>query len=543
MRIVGYHIAYNMIANSDGEYLEYGDVPDDGLAAYWLSFLLQDKPDAIKVLYHLNYSAAQLLRMLKVGPQSGRLLMTASKLKMSPEERFELGYISGKYISVKEFDRFTGFSDMYQYHRQEVIDGEPTIEVCLQKASEAQAVGEDVYQALCKMGLHPDTLTSPIRVWEKQVLASLDLPTVDDMPQEAAELAYKCCHGGWMEAFQRGYWEQACDYDIKSAYPFQLSRLPDTRRGSWMQSGTVIPAATIGFLDGEITIDTDFSPIMYEAGTDRKYTPRGTWETVITLGEYNFINRHGLGNFVLRDGWFWQAESFSRPLYHPIRKLYGDKERSTGLQREVAKRIANGIYGKMLESRRDHTEFGEHFNPVWGALTESRTRLAVAEFCLQAMKAGINVLHVAVDGVITDRPAPESWLGSSMGSWYLNASGRCIIISSGVVGIEGKGKVAQDFSLSYNKLHDAILGDLQGSWYQMSKEGFITLGRACNEDKWEDLGLHRQVTRSVELNSEHKRYYPEEPACWGDLLAKVYKSEPWDTELLAGNLVEEMLEV
>jgi len=533
MQIVGYHIANNMITNSDGNILTYKDFPDDQLASYWLEFLLQPMPDTIKVLYHLNYSAAQLIRMLKIGPESGRRLMTMQKLKLAPEVQYELGYLSGKYLSMKNSDEFINFSDMYQYYGQEVTDGKCTVEDCMAKAVQAQSTGQEAYDALRKMGLYPDTLTSPIRVWQKQVLANMDLPTVDDMPVEVAELAYQCCHGGWMEAFQRGSWDNAYDYDLSSAYPFQLTRVPDIRNGNWIDYDKILPEATLGFMKGEVTINADFSPIIYEEDTDRKYTPRGTWDTVLTLGEYNFIKRYNLGDFNIEEGWFWQTEKFSRPLYHPVKKLYNDKSKAIGLHREIAKRIANGIYGKFLEARNDYTEFGPHFNPVWGALTESRTRLAVTEMCLKAMKEGINVLHVAVDGVIFDKPVPSSWLGDRIGSWYLNTSGKCIIVSSGIVSIEGKGSVAQDFSISHDKLCNAILGNLEGNTYQMTKESFISLGRACNENRWAELGEHRQITRSVELNSEHKRHYPDEPLCWSDLLKGVYFSEPWDAELLA----------
>ena len=46
-------------------------------------------------------------------------------------------------------------------------------------------------------------------------------------------------------------------------------------------------------------------------------------------------------------------------------------------------------------------------------------------------------LHVAVDGIVTDRPLQLN-ISNKLGDWRLSHKGKCIIINAGTVGFEGK---------------------------------------------------------------------------------------------------------
>jgi hypothetical protein len=72
-----------------------------------------------------------------------------------------------------------------------------------------------------------------------------------------------------------------------------------------------------------------------------------------------------------------------------MQDLHNRKESSSGLCREIIKKIMVGCYGKTLESWSDR--FGVLFNPVWGAMVETNTRLKVA-------KNGTMILHTSANG-------------------------------------------------------------------------------------------------------------------------------------------------
>ena len=71
---------------------------------------------------------------------------------------------------------------------------------------EVQWLGEYLLAELDKMGLQPDKLTSPIAIYEQCMMRNFRIPTVKDMPLQAAEYAMKCSGRLWIEAYQLGAW-------------------------------------------------------------------------------------------------------------------------------------------------------------------------------------------------------------------------------------------------------------------------------------------------------------------------------------------------
>ena len=390
MRIIGYHISNGIIANSDGEIVTEPS---------FLDFLLEPKPDSIKIFYHIGYNIANLLKMIDFTKEKAKKLHDTEKLYMAP---YMLKYAPNKFFSLSKGSYWAFFCNANQYSLAQ-LDNSDTPISCLAKANKAKEAGKQVYDTLTSVGLHPTTLTSPVRVYEKEVLNKLDLPTVDDMPEDAGEYAYSCCRGNWLEAFQVGHWEKAWDYDINSAYPSEIARLLDIREGKWGKSSYFIPEAEYGYCKGKVTITAPFSPIIY-VSKNLNYTPVGTWETFLTKREIEFIHKWKLGEFKIESGWWWIPNNRNLILQKHIMGLQSQKGVATGLSRETIKRIMSGIYGKFLEAR--NNTFGKRFNPVYGAEVEVGNRLKVARFILEN-HAESHLIHIAVDGVLLDMPIEQ----------------------------------------------------------------------------------------------------------------------------------------
>lgn len=407
MRVVGYHITDNIESNSDGEINQ---------SAPWLDFLMVDKGECIKVFYHMDYSIACLLRMLKIPEKQLRELAETTDLEY---KGYEFQYIPKRWFAVRYNKEFGGFSDMSQYTESILKinqDNHGTVEYAIS----ARDTGYKVYGALHNLGLNPKSLTSPISAYNKEVLSNIDLPTVDDMPPEVAWMSYKCCKGPWIECFRRGHFNVSYDYDIKSAYGSELAKLLDTRYGKWIQSKEYIANSIYGYCRGIVTINSNFSPIVYSDNSEHTFTPVGTWETYLTKNEIDFINKWKLGNFEIEDGWWWKLGEVGTntndgynimtkkeiesllSLKTIIHNLYIKKEQaSTDFEANIIKRIISGIWGKLLETYNDG--FGANFNPVWASQVETNVRLKVAEFVL-ANNMQDHVLSVTVDGVLLDKP-------------------------------------------------------------------------------------------------------------------------------------------
>ena len=194
----------------------------------------------------------------------------------------------------------------------------------------------------------------------------------------------------------------AYDYDISSAYPYQLATACiDTRLGTWIKTEKYEPDAYYGFCHGIVNITSDFSPIIYSKTNEMSYTPKGEWETYITKQEIDFIKKYNLGDFEIFDGWWFFPDKIVYPLKKIIEWLYAKKETSKGMERKIVKRIMSGIWGRTLQVDFGETA-GEYFNSVWGCEVEVGTRLEVARFILDN-KLVDHVIHIAVDGVLVDK--------------------------------------------------------------------------------------------------------------------------------------------
>lgn len=199
-----FHISNGSIASSDGE-IE--------TRPYYLDYLMTTA-DTINCFYHLNYSVANLLKMVGITKEQGQTLLDKKQLNFKD---FTIKYIPGKFFSLSKgtgYQRpFVSFSDLSQYHGDELWRQNPT-ENLIGLAKRGAEIANDVYNTLTEIGLHPKTLASPIRAYQTEVLEKMSLPTIDHLPEQAAKYAYECCKGNWLEAHQIGHWDKVYDFDM-----------------------------------------------------------------------------------------------------------------------------------------------------------------------------------------------------------------------------------------------------------------------------------------------------------------------------------------
>lgn len=522
MRICGYHISQTLIVNSDTEATTISP---------YLEFLLQPKEDTIRVLYHIGYNVANLLKLIGITEQEGKVLLQTTKLHIPP---YTLQYIPNKFFSIKKVGGgFTYYSDISQYvkfHNIDLITKEP-----IELANRARDIGQQIYNPLKELGIEPTSLTSPIRAYEKAVLDKMDLPTVDDIPEETGLYAYECCKNNWVEAFKVGSWDKVWDYDLNNAYPSQIQYLPDTRLGTWEKTKEFNPI--LGYWKCEVNIKSWFSPIIFIAkqngNNGNSYTPTGVFETYLTSAEVEFINKYKIGSVDIINGWIWKPKRIVYPLNQQIKWLFNQKENTDNpIKIDCIKRIGSGIYGKFLEQHPEKNEFGPRFNPVWAAEVETNTRLKVAEFVIN--NVGIdNLIHIAVDGLVCSKPAMGIVNSKRLGEWRLNNIAPCIGIGSGTMAIVGD-KDNGDFTLEYSWLKEQMENNKDAGSYQLEKKSPVTLAVAVNEKKWGKIGELKDTTKTVSVGIESKRMYRDRPRNGGELLGKVYDSEPLDIGIIKG---------
>ena len=524
--LIGYHIDRDKIVNSEGRLFNSKDS--------WLPILLEDNQMAAKIFYDLDYSVACLLFHEGVTQEQGAKLLKTHKLNLPTGYR--LGYFAGRMFTI-DYGYGAGHGYTYFYNARQYKDvhhqRKEDVGYAIGKAKEAAVVGNEILTAYEKIGITHPSLTSPVKAFVKSGLYPQIL-TVEHIPQEAGEFAYQAIRGNWVECYQLGFFPEVFDYDINGAYAAELSNLMDLRNGKWIKHTGMtgdLDRVPYGIVRGRLDVTAPFNPFVYNSG-EKSSTPTGSREEVLTLQAIDFLRRNRLGSFKPEVGWYWVKNPNKAPQYPfrpSIKRLWNLRDGAGDTLNKVIKRILAGMWGVTLQIKgtAEDAEFGEMFNPVYGAIVETNCRLKVAQACLDN---GITPLAVAVDGVITDKSLKVD-LGNGLGQWRLSHHGKGIILSSGVVGVEGK-DASEDFAVTYAWLMEALTKEPSKTEYSMRRLSPVTLARALGSDGWNKLGELVDTERAVHIGGDTKRLYPVEPVTGADILKGTYPSEPWDISIV-----------
>ena len=528
--MIGYYINRNGIIDSRGNICK----------ADYLAWLL--KEDTIKddgVLPDLDYGITCLLYLIGATKEQGQTLLKTNHLFIVDNDKhlFTISYYPGKTFSI-DFGHYRNhcwrtFYHMGQYNDVHYSDDE-SVEYTLGEARTALQVGELVIEAYRDIGITSNSLTSPIKAFIKSNLYP-PVPTVDDIPEEAGELAFQCLHGNWVESYQLGHFDNVFDFDISGAYGKETSMLYDLRRGLWAHCPTEPSGAVYGFCKGMLNVKAPFHPFIFKHG-ESQYTPTGTWEACITKGEWDLLKEYKLGTFDSRDGWWWIPRDMQQyqPFLGVINRLWQLRQDATPMANKVLKRIIVAIWGLTGQTtgEGDDVEFGKYFNPVYHSIVESNCRLKVARIILDNGLYPEHLVNIAVDGIVVTKPIPVSE-DKVLGSWRLTHQGKALSVSSGIMGIEGKGG-NEDFAVTYDKLMGLISDSPEATEYTMQKLSPVTVAKAIRGDKWNDLGRLEITDRTIPIQADKKRLYDSEPRTGKDLLDNIYQSSPMNISLLKG---------
>ena len=505
----------------------------------------------MQCFYNLDYCVANICRFLKFTEEEVRRLWIHPK---DAEDKVEHGRVWKKIDGInyefkyypktlftvqKKADDypFAIVSDMTQYMNAPVENfTEGQIYTRLFTSSNT---AKEVYKSLVKLGLKPKSLTSPITSY-KDIIKALNLPTWLDLPEEAAQYYYNTCTGGWIETFKTGHYDKLWDYDLRSCYPAKMRNLVDFRKGTWEHiEGNNIPphkSGMLGVFNVTAEMEADFHCIVCRDEREYNHTPTGTFDTLITWNKLNYAEFHKWGKFIVDDGWVWTPKDgvVCYPLRKKMDELFELKGKAqTDIERNVIKRLMNAFHGKMCErvfyshNGKNETTFGDIFNPCWRADVENNTHLSVANFCIENK---IMPVAIMTDGVVTDVDLKVN-SSTGMGEWKLDSATKGLVLGSGILALQGKHKDG-DFSLNYDVLMEKIQENPNAQEIVLKKDGFISIGEACERNLIDRLGEFETDERHLILNSDTKRIYPEEPKNFGELAKGHYDSIALDASMI-----------
>jgi len=458
-------------------------------------------------------------------------------------------YVSKRFLIVRDGKVWNTYFDASQYYIPRSLDGASKVYLNKAKISigRKEFYGSDygsakileycIYDSklcaeltqllLCDlhdMGFEPATLSSPGTVMEEALVGAVYLPDVTKIPREALEYAYHSYKGGWMECFKRGYFPKLWDYDISSAYPYQVARLLDLNGGVWQFKKGKIPPSTLGFVKCYVDITSDISPIIYQA--DINFTPKGSWLTNLTLDEVEFIRAHELGSVEVIDGWYFNpAQDATNPFRYSMRRLF--RQKSQIKNRWLPKALSVALYGKFAQ-RYEDGETGNLFNPIYASIITARTRLQIAEYALMLPKA---LAVITTDGLTFNAPLPRSVLSDKFGGLRLSHSDEGVVIGTNVYTIKGKypggawrpGRF--DWLYLLNKHSTKKVFSLKHLRPVTLREGVVP-----DFKHWDEVGVFKEFPYDFNLNFDHKRLY-QKVSCARELMEGQFECLPWEVSI------------
>ena len=338
----------------------------------------------------------------------------------------------------------------------------------------------------------------------------------------AAQSSY---FGGWFEIMAHGIVPgRSYSYDINSAYPFVIARLPCLQHGRY-DSGSGRPK------------DNHNTLFLVHASVFTKRT--GNESDTDSLGS------HAIGSMLHRDrngrigrpfsttGWYWKHEIDAAikagcitdvewhewQSYEPcdcppplaaIAKLYEErlKINKNSPQGRAYKLGYNSVYGKFAQSVGD-PKYG---NPIYASLITAGCRTQILNAIATHPGGSKNVLMVATDGVYFLDRHPTLRLSSALGEWeesvhdnlclykpgvYWDDSDRRDITEGKAPQFKARGVRASDFAANI-----AEIDNIFRSWPKANKNGKCT--NMVNRSQWKQGGSgwpHIKVKSSFSMVS------------------------------------------
>lgn len=313
------------------------------------------------------------------------------------------------------------------------------IKYCVQDAYLTRELGIYLIRKLGAFGITASSLYSSASISFNYFARRSKIVTVwrywqDD--QTALKYAADAYQGGKFEVTARGPFTGA-EYDITSAYPYEIANLVDISKATTVYTTEYQPKAVYGFLTCLIH---HYDPHTYLPCGPKPYGvnlyPLGTYTLTITKEEYDYIKTLKTVKIeVLSAVWFFvKRKSYPyRKTVNELFKIKSDMKNKDKMLYNITKVCLNGYYGKMAQSIEQpdgSVIVGQGWNPIYAAVITANTRIKVTRI-QNLLKDDCIAVHT--DSVILTKPFPKSIpLDSTLGNFGHVIDGSGIVIACGM---------------------------------------------------------------------------------------------------------------
>lgn len=340
--------------------------------------------------------------------------------------------------------------------------------------------------------------------------------------KEVLRYAMESYNGGKFEVTTKGtgyYYE----YDIVSAYPFEISNLANITWARIVKDKKYRKFALYGFLRCKIDIPFGvYSPLVMKRKELNCY-PVGQFERTITKIEYEYLISVG-ADIQIIDAYWLHLDNRQYPYKREINRLVklktGFKESKEKLDYETIKILMNSLYGKQVQliDKGDYYAAGSNWNPIYGAVITAGVRCRMS--ALQQENQDCCAVHT--DSVITTKKL-ENYNTGRFGELTFETEGQGVILGSGIYQIGDKVKF-RGFPLKTPLLDLCHSG---GRTISVKNKHAFTW-REIVYRGWENTLINRfeTVEKKVDINFDQKRLWLDDWKSFKEIEARNVSSIP-----------------
>ena len=526
-----------LLADNEGNWLELGQITPESL----LKFLFSKRYETSWCFFwNLHYDARIILRILLPLLSSKELehFYIKGRCKVSG---YSIHYIEKKKLSIRKGKHSATFFDIAQFYfstslanaYQKNIGNIPqsyldmknkrdsfsltyykrhkkeTRKYCIADCIYTKELAENwIDMFYSAFGFYPSHWISSGYLAEKILInAGVIIPKFDDIPEKAQEMAWNSYHGGRIELAERGHVDYCCIYDINSAYPFALTRVPELTKGKWIQSKKIQKDVVIGFfkIKANIPETKHIAPFPFEVRGKLVY-PVGEFITFVTLAELQSCEDSSW--YEILESWQYCDSNPYYPYKKPIAEFYQKRQKlksEKNLLEQPFKIILNSIYGKTGQIT--DGKMGNIFNPVIVASITGISRAMLYSFIIK------NGIELDVVMMYTDSVCCKRKLGTNskkLGEFSLDFEGSVYALQNGFYSKNGKWERSRGIGQIGDESieHKETFVDNQGRIkYSFEKLRVGTIKQNIMKGTLGNIGKFYKVTKKLNLNADRGRMW------------------------------------
>ncbi|CUR51617.1 Type B DNA polymerase [Nitrosotalea devaniterrae] len=520
-----------LIADSDGKFLD--NITPESV----INFLFNKKyQGSWNFFYHLEYDAEVILKLLENELFSYK---KNRKLRFKFKE-FTLEYIPNKCLKIRKRHHSSVFYDIAQFYNgkslvkayQENIrklDDEylkikekrdefsPSFynhnkkmirNYCIKDCTLTKELSEKWVKLFHKaFGFYSLKWYSSGYLAERVLINhGVAFPTFDSIPYEIQKMAYRSYVGGRFEMLKRGFIGTAHLYDINSAYPDAIRKIPDLSKGKWIRSKSIHPDSKMGFfrIRANIPDNEHIPPFPFRIKNNIIFTS-GKFETYVTLEELQVCKDARF--YKILDSYQFISRSKTYPYKEFIEKMYQKrlelKRKNDPMQLPI-KIILNSIYGKT--GQKINWIIGNLFNPVIFSFITGYARAQLYRF-VQENNIERQVVAFATDSIgCTKKLDVDS---DKLGEFSFDGSADDVFfLQNGFYRFNRKWKQRGFGKLSGKDIEHLETFEKDGKlFYKIRIMRNSRLRSSIIQNKISEIGKIKEVTKQFNLNADRKRLW------------------------------------